>query len=427
MSARIDASDPAIQQALNDIKSLNGSTRWFCLDYVPKSDNKLRLTATGSDGLSEMLEYVNDGKILYFLIWFNINNTRKFAYISWCGEGVTGMKKGLFNNHAQDVALFLKSFHAQINARTEKDLKEQSIIDRLTKATGAAYDSGAKNQGSTKLVPNSVAQGREQSNKSNAKVRVFEKTQGTDQSTENSPMSSSIKYDQAKLDQTTESRPAPSAIKYEQARLDQSTESSPNQSTLPGTRNPSSSPAVKGSASSIKSRFEQPQQSNPPSGPPKPAPGRMGPKPPSQPSQPPQPPVVTPKFIPEPEPEPEPEPIQEQTPEEPPFEPEPEPEPEPIPETYEEPIPETSYESEPAQQESYEGEGQSYDGGNNQSTNNGMSAKALYDYDAENSDDLSFKEGDLINVLDQSDPSGWWEGEFNGKVGFFPSNFVQLQ
>ena len=33
---------------------------------------------------------------------------------------------------------------------------------------------------------------------------------------------------------------------------------------------------------------------------------------------------------------------------------------------------------------------------------------------------MSFKAGELIVVL-QKDPSGWWQGELNGKIGVFPS------
>merc|ERR1712057_63284 len=40
-------------------------------------------------------------------------------------------------------------------------------------------------------------------------------------------------------------------------------------------------------------------------------------------------------------------------------------------------------------------------------------ATALYDYQGENEDDLSFYAGDSIAVLDQSDPSGWWKGSCN--------------
>jgi len=444
MSVRIDSSDPAIQQAINDIKVPNGTTRWICFDYVAKTYNKLKVVDTGTGGLDEMLEYLNDGKILYFFIWFDINKTRKFAYISWCGEGVTGMKKGLFNNHAQDVGFLFKSFHAQINARSEKDVKEQLIVDRLTKATGASYDSGAKIQGSsTKLVPASVAQGREQATKSNAKVRTFEKTQGTDQSTENKPSSSTITYETRQVDQSTESKPASSSLRYEQSKLDQSTESKPAPSTLPGTRPNPSNPNTT-TPSSLKARFEQPQQSAPPS---RPIPGKLGakntvPPPKNEPVlppknepvlppkvQPPPPKIPEPVFVPEPEPTFE-EPAQEsyEEPVQQSYE-------EPVQESYEEPVQE-SYE-EPVQesyeepvQESYEEPAQeSYEGGDysQPAASGGVSAKALYDYDAENPDDLSFKEGDIIMVLDQSDPSGWWEGEIGGKTGFFPSNFVELQ
>jgi len=49
----------------------------------------------------------------------------------------------------------------------------------------------------------------------------------------------------------------------------------------------------------------------------------------------------------------------------------------------------------------------------------------LYTFAAENETDLTFSEGDIINVLDDTDPSGWWKGEFNGYEGFFPCNYVE--
>ncbi len=67
-------------------------------------------------------------------------------------QSVTGLKKGLFNNHANDVALFLKGFHVQINARTESDINEKQILEKLKKATGANYDSGQKNQGEAAVI-----------------------------------------------------------------------------------------------------------------------------------------------------------------------------------------------------------------------------------------------------------------------------------
>eukprot|EP00300_Choanocystis_sp_HF-7_P021321 c20764_g1_i3.p1 GENE.c20764_g1_i3~~c20764_g1_i3.p1 ORF type:complete len:851 (+),score=192.87 c20764_g1_i3:64-2616(+) len=50
--------------------------------------------------------------------------------------------------------------------------------------------------------------------------------------------------------------------------------------------------------------------------------------------------------------------------------------------------------------------------------------KALYDYEAQEDDYLSIKAGDIITLTNKDD-SGWWEGELNGKSGFFPSNYVE--
>ncbi|XP_043378769.1 intersectin-1 isoform X5 [Chelonia mydas] len=49
----------------------------------------------------------------------------------------------------------------------------------------------------------------------------------------------------------------------------------------------------------------------------------------------------------------------------------------------------------------------------------------MYDYTAQNDDELAFNKGQIINVLNKDDPD-WWKGEVNGQVGLFPSNYVKL-
>eukprot|EP01129_Flabellula_baltica_P002905 TRINITY_DN12788_c0_g1_i1.p1 TRINITY_DN12788_c0_g1~~TRINITY_DN12788_c0_g1_i1.p1 ORF type:complete len:1025 (-),score=286.40 TRINITY_DN12788_c0_g1_i1:18-3092(-) len=51
-------------------------------------------------------------------------------------------------------------------------------------------------------------------------------------------------------------------------------------------------------------------------------------------------------------------------------------------------------------------------------------AKALYPYDGQTADELSFAEGAIITIH-KKDPGGWWEGEINGKRGWIPANYVQ--
>ncbi|MEE6473202.1 hypothetical protein FKM82_009889 [Ascaphus truei] len=53
--------------------------------------------------------------------------------------------------------------------------------------------------------------------------------------------------------------------------------------------------------------------------------------------------------------------------------------------------------------------------------------KALYDYDGQTEDELSFPEGAIIRILNKEnqDDDGFWEGEFNGRLGVFPSVLVE--
>ncbi|GAA6228954.1 intersectin-2a [Lates japonicus] len=49
----------------------------------------------------------------------------------------------------------------------------------------------------------------------------------------------------------------------------------------------------------------------------------------------------------------------------------------------------------------------------------------MYDYTAANRDELSFSKGQLINILDKTNPD-WWKGEVNGVTGLLPTNYVKM-
>ncbi|KAG8956242.1 hypothetical protein FRC04_004319 [Tulasnella sp. 424] len=51
--------------------------------------------------------------------------------------------------------------------------------------------------------------------------------------------------------------------------------------------------------------------------------------------------------------------------------------------------------------------------------------RALYDYQGTDANSLSFRRGDVIEVLSRQ-PSGWWDGWLGGERGWFPANYVRI-
>lgn len=51
--------------------------------------------------------------------------------------------------------------------------------------------------------------------------------------------------------------------------------------------------------------------------------------------------------------------------------------------------------------------------------------EALYDFAANDCDELSFKAGDIIGLVDKPSED-WWLGSINGNKGLFPSTYVKV-
>lgn len=50
--------------------------------------------------------------------------------------------------------------------------------------------------------------------------------------------------------------------------------------------------------------------------------------------------------------------------------------------------------------------------------------QVLYEFAAEQSDQLSINPGDIINVTEKN-TDGWWKGECSNRTGFFPGSYVE--
>ncbi|KAF8977579.1 hypothetical protein BGZ46_007270 [Entomortierella lignicola] len=86
--------------------------------------------------------------------------------------------------------------------------------------------------------------------------------------------------------------------------------------------------------------------------------------------------------------------------------------------------PEPVYEESEVEEE-YEDEEQEVAGEEEESSEACGHARGLYDFDAENSTELSFKEGDYLWIHCRQFP-GWFLGEIDGAQGLVPSNYVEM-
>ncbi|XP_041522696.1 src substrate cortactin isoform X5 [Microtus oregoni] len=109
-------------------------------------------------------------------------------------------------------------------------------------------------------------------------------------------------------------------------------------------------------------------------------------------------------------------------------------EPEPVYSTEAAGVPEASsqqslvYASEPVYETTeasghYQAEDDTYDG---YESDLGITAIALYDYQAAGDDEISFDPDDIITNIEMID-DGWWRGVCKGRYGLFPANYVELR
>ncbi|KNZ78312.1 Coactosin [Termitomyces sp. J132] len=143
-SASINDPDNHLK-AYQDVRSDKSDTNWLLLDYISDRADKLQVTQTGTGGLAELREVLDDTKASYAYARVTYSNDKestreKFILVVWIGPHCKVMRKAKISVQAADVKKVLRVYSIEVAAEVKDDLKEDPIIAKLRKAGGASYD-----------------------------------------------------------------------------------------------------------------------------------------------------------------------------------------------------------------------------------------------------------------------------------------------
>ncbi|KAH6917950.1 hypothetical protein BKA70DRAFT_1245772 [Coprinopsis sp. MPI-PUGE-AT-0042] len=140
-----DVSAPDIAEAYANVRDDKSETNWMLLDYESDKSDKLKLTQTGTGGLAELQEQLDEGKASFGYVRVSFANDEqskreKFALIVWIGPGCKVMRRAKVSVHTADVKKVISQYAIEVPAREKDDLREEPIVIKMRKAAGASYD-----------------------------------------------------------------------------------------------------------------------------------------------------------------------------------------------------------------------------------------------------------------------------------------------
>jgi len=112
-----------------------GPFNWMLVEADPKTPT---LHNAGGGGFVEIQDWLAEDKVLYGLIRAGFGRGKfrrtKFVFIHWSGPGVSAVKRGQHNAHADEWDTKLGHQHVTISSSNKEDFAPEAMIERISKA-----------------------------------------------------------------------------------------------------------------------------------------------------------------------------------------------------------------------------------------------------------------------------------------------------
>jgi len=137
-----NVSDPAIQEAYNNIQSDSNPLSWVVLSY--SNPTTLTVQASGEGSLDDATaNFADDGcQFGYVRVTTGDEESKraKFVLISWIGENAKVMQKAKMSIHKASVKSIFRNISVEFQASERDELDSTKLMAHVVKAGGANYN-----------------------------------------------------------------------------------------------------------------------------------------------------------------------------------------------------------------------------------------------------------------------------------------------
>ncbi|KAK0420269.1 hypothetical protein QR680_014593 [Steinernema hermaphroditum] len=149
MTLNVRNHENELRSVFQQVTQADVGRKWAILEYEGNS-NILRVGEQGDGGLEEFSQSFEGGKLQYGIFAIKVQGITypKVVLIHWQGEGVPVQRLSATASHATEIQSFFKTVHVSIHARNEYDVESKAIMEAVMKSCGsAALASNGQDQG----------------------------------------------------------------------------------------------------------------------------------------------------------------------------------------------------------------------------------------------------------------------------------------